>query len=155
MDCGLTDSPQSVAKTYSELFDEAFSHYLAIGMSAREYWHEDCTLVKAYRKADEMRQDRINFQSWLHGLYVYDALACISPILQANARPGTKAKPYPSQPYPLKEEKREVNDEKRIAPGREYMELFAERFNQQFAEKARKGSENNGGGKQSGTANQG
>ena len=60
--------------TLAELFDSVFPQYLAIGMSSAEYWHGDPKLVRAYRKAWEMKRDQRNWEMWLQGMYYYDAL---------------------------------------------------------------------------------
>jgi len=41
-----------------ETFNEAFPHYLAMGMSYSDYWENDCTMVIAYRKAFQIRQEQ-------------------------------------------------------------------------------------------------
>lgn len=52
---------------------------LTFGMSNREFWEEDPELLWAYRKSymDKMKiQSEIdNYNSWLNGLYVYDAIS--------------------------------------------------------------------------------
>ena len=46
-----------------------------MGMTAHEYWEEDCTLVVGYRKAYEIKRDEVDATAWLQGLYVYVAVA--------------------------------------------------------------------------------
>lgn len=70
-------------------------------MTDKQYWDEDCTLVKYYRKAEELRNERYNRQAWLQGMYVYDAIIRIAPILQPFAKKGTKAEPYVEEAYPI------------------------------------------------------
>ncbi len=98
-DGGARDSYAPV-KTYTEQFYDHFPFYLSIGMTADEYWNQDCTLTKYYLKAFEMRQKRKNEELWLQGLYVYEALGDVAPLLHAFAKPGTTANPYPNKPYP-------------------------------------------------------
>ena len=71
----------STQKTYSEIFDETFPYYLSIGMSYDLYWHGEPFLVRAFREAEEMRVDRMNYEKWLQGLYVYHAIGALQPIL--------------------------------------------------------------------------
>lgn len=87
-------------KSYTEQFYEHFPFYLSIGMSADEFWNQDCLLTKSYRKAHELRQNRKNEELWLQGLYIYEALADVSPLLHAFAKKDTTAIPYPNRPYP-------------------------------------------------------
>jgi hypothetical protein len=41
-----------------------------------------------------------NEELWLQGLYIYNALCSVSPVLHAFAKPGTKAHPYMDEPIP-------------------------------------------------------
>lgn len=70
-------------------------------MTAEQYWDEDCLSVKYYREAEEIRKERMNQELWLQGRYVYDAISCLSPVLHAFAKKGTKAKSYLDEPYPI------------------------------------------------------
>lgn len=93
----LTKTATTQDKTYTEIFEEAFSFYLAIGMSSAEYWESDCSLTRYFRKAYKMKQEEINNNAWLQGMYIYDA---ISTALH-NALRGKNAAPkdYAKQPY--------------------------------------------------------
>ena len=91
------------ATSYREIFEDAFPHYLYMGMTPEQFWEGDSNLVVAYRKAFEMKQDADNFNLWLQGKYVYDAISCLIPIMHPFAKKGTKAEPYLDKPYPLKE----------------------------------------------------
>lgn len=97
--------------TYTEIFYEHFPYYLAIGMTYDQYWNDDCMLVKYYRKAEEIknkqRNEQKNDEMWLQGLYIYDALCKVSPVLHAFAKPGTKPIPYNDKPYPMTKEESE------------------------------------------------
>lgn len=84
------------------MFEEAFPYYLAMGMSYEQFWEQDSGLVKYYRKAHEIRLEEQNRAAWLQGMYVYEAIADIAPILHAFARKGTKARKYSEKPYEFK-----------------------------------------------------
>ena len=99
-------------KTYTEQFYEVFPYYLSIGMTADEFWNQDCTLTKYYRKAHSIQLDRKNQELWLQGLYIYEALCDVSPILHAFAKQGTKPAPYPTEPYPRTKEDAELRETK-------------------------------------------
>ncbi len=100
---GSGSSASTPFKTYTECFYEHFPFYLSIGMSYDQYWNEDSTLVKYYRKAQEYKSKRKNEELYLQGRYIYDALLAVSPILHAFAKAGTTAYPYLKYPYPLTE----------------------------------------------------
>lgn len=70
-------------------------------MTEGQYWDGDNWLPKAYREAEKMRQERFNHEAWLQGMYIYDAIARLSPVLRAFGKKGTKAEPYVERPYPL------------------------------------------------------
>ena len=55
-------------------------------MTFEQYWEQDCLLVKYYREAEEIRRERKNQEMWLQGMYYYDALMRVSPILRAFAK---------------------------------------------------------------------
>ena len=117
---------RSAPLAYSEIFYKQFPYYLSIGMTEEQYWDKDSTLVKYYREAEQLRHERANQDMWLQGMYIYDAISRLSPILHAFAKKGTKAKPYPDEPYPINkrlEKQAEVNKEKAISQnGLRYMQ---------------------------------
>ena len=80
-------------------------------MTYDQYWNDDCELVVYYRKASELRKARKNQELWLQGMYIYEELCCVSPVLHAFAKPGTKPLPYPEKPYPLTKEEATVDKE--------------------------------------------
>lgn len=124
---------------YTDIFNDKFPYYLSIGMTEEQYWDRDCCLVKSYRKAEELRRERVNQELWLQGMYFYDALARISPILHAFAKKGTKAQPYVEEAYPINKKKMEdvkVKKEKaKSEKGVRYMQAYMVKNNQRFAKK--------------------
>ena len=74
---------------------------MSIGMSYDEFWNQDVALVRAYRKAQEIRDRRQNQAMWLQGLYIYNALCDVAPVFHAFAKKGTKPTPYAEEPYPI------------------------------------------------------
>ena len=122
--------------TYTERFYEVFPYYLAIGMTPEQYWDGDCTLVKYYRKAEELRNEKRNQELWLQGMYVYEAICDVSPILHAFAKKGTKPTPYSAKPYPLNEAqvKRDEDEKQRklAEKGKRFMEAMAASINKKF-----------------------
>ena len=98
MGCELLSTP--TPKTDTEVFEENFPFYLAIGMSPAEYWTGDSTLVRYYRRAYLIRQENENNNAWLHGLYVYDAIS--TALSNALRGKGVAMKNYAKQPYGFK-----------------------------------------------------
>ena len=76
-------------------------------MTYEQYWYGEPQLIRAYMKAEELRSKRENANDWRRGLYVYEALVDVSPLLHAFAQKGTKPLPYPKKPYGFDNEKTE------------------------------------------------
>ena len=124
--------------TYTEKFYELFPYYLSIGMTPEQYWDGDCTLVKYFRQAEELRNERRNQELWLQGMYIYEAICDVSPVLHAFAKKGTKPQPYPSKPYAISEkqikQEREEKARKLAEKGKRFMEAIMYSTNKRFGE---------------------
>ena len=122
--------------TYTERFYEMFPFYLSIGMTPEQYWDGDCTLVKYYRQAEELRNEKRNQELWLQGMYIYEAICDVSPILHAFAKKGVKPLPYPSKPYAISEKQikkeREEKERKLAEQGKRFMEAMMHSTNKRF-----------------------
>ena len=122
--------------TYTERFYKAFPYYLSIGMTPEQYWEGDCTLVKYYREADEIRKDRRNQELWLQGMYIYEALCDVAPVLRAFVAKGAKPTPYSSKPYPLNNKQVQQNEEEKqralAEKGKKFMEARMASINKKF-----------------------
>lgn len=83
-------------------------------MSSAEYWEGDCSLTRYYRKAYKLKQEEINNNAWLQGLYIYDAVT--TALHNALRGKNTKAKEYAKQPYNYEknEEKSEYEKAKEV-----------------------------------------
>ena len=122
--------------SYLEQFRKLFPQYLAIGMTEEQYWDRDCELVKAFREADNIRKERMNQELWLQGMYFYEALCDVAPIIRAFAKKGTKPHKYPSEPYALtskeQKEKQEAAEKAAFDKGLAKMEALTRRMNMKF-----------------------
>lgn len=127
------------SNSYTATFYELFPFYLSIGMTPEQYWDGDPQLAKYYRKADELKRQRTNQELWLQGMYIYEALCDVAPILRAFAPKGTKPTPYTDHPYSITTKERE--DEKKLQEKRErdkarrYMEAQMAKLNKRFESK--------------------
>ena len=141
MGCEFLDSPTET-KTYTEIFEECFPFYLAIGMSYAEYWEGDSKLAQYYRKAYQIKQEEINNNAWLQGMYIYDAVStALHNALRGFGKNKPPAKDYAKKPYEFKnkvkteaEKAREVQIEQEKAAA--WMENFV-RINQSQSHRAR------------------
>lgn len=98
---GVESENDTTPHSYTETFYEHLPYYLAMGMTLDEFFNQDCTLVKYYRETQQIKKEQRNQELWLQGLYIYEALGDMSPVLRAFSKKGTKPLPYPSEPYPI------------------------------------------------------
>lgn len=123
---------------------------MSIGMSYDDFWNGDVAMVRAYRKAQEFRDRRRNQELWLQGMYVYEAICDVSPILHAFAKKGTKPAPYPAEPYAITEAEIQEREEREARKKEERLKAefaaFAERMRKKMPVEAHpetKGGERN------------
>lgn len=117
---------------------------MSIGMTYDEFWHQDVTMTKAYRKADEMRRRRQNESLWLQGMYIYEALCDVAPVFHAFAKKGTKPSPYSKEPYAITEGEIQEREEREARLKQERIKAefaaFAERMRKKMPEEAHPGT---------------
>ncbi len=83
-------------------------------MTSEEFWHGNPRLTESYREAYELKQEIKDYELWKQGMYIYEALLDVSPILHAFAKKGTKPMPYPDKPYGVKEKESKEEHEKKV-----------------------------------------
>ena len=107
----------------TEIFEKMCPYYMAIGMTYDQYWRDDVTIPEMFRKAYKIKQEEIKWQTWEEGVYTYEALCKVSPVLHAFAKKGTKPLPFSTEPYGIKklQEERKEKEEKE-----KQEEVFAE-----------------------------
>lgn len=92
----------------SKTFEKLCPFFMSIGMSYDQFWKDDPTITKYYYKAYEIKEKRKieldEWHMWKQGMYIYEALIDVSPILHAFPKKGTKPLPYSEKPYGWKEE---------------------------------------------------
>lgn len=116
-----------------------------MGVTYDEYWYGDCSRFHFYEEVYQLKQKEKNFDSWLMGRYVYEAIADISPILHDFVPKGTQAIPYPAEPFPLTEEDQKALEERekrrKTEKTKAKIQAWAAGVNAHFA----KGGGNDGG----------
>lgn len=124
------------SNSYTTTFYDQFPYYLAIGMTPEQYWDGDPMLAKYYREADAIRKKRRNEELWIQGMYIYEALCDVSPVMHAFAKRGTKPTPYTDHPYALTASDRAVERKLKEQQDREkakrYMEAKMAEINKKF-----------------------
>lgn len=138
MHVGGVGSATQTPDTCREIFDKAFPHYLAMGMTYDEFYNKDHTLTIAYREAYKMKREQINEQLWLQGAYVYEAVARLTPLFNPFAK-HPKPEPYLKKPYPLfnddKSGEKENAESKAVTDkGKAYMFAQMAKINSKFGE---------------------
>lgn len=109
-----------------ELFWSALPTYLAIGMTAEEFWHGEPRLARAYREADLMRREREAIAEWRQGAYV---LRAIASALSSRSQ-------YPEEPLflPVSQDSEAARELARGQSDLVRMEAFAASFNARFSQ---------------------
>jgi hypothetical protein len=120
-------------QSYGDAFEQLCPYYMSIGMTYDEVWNGDVSMVKAYRKANELRDKRRNQELWLQGMYFYEALCDASPLFRFSMKSGTiKPEPYVKEPYPITEAEVREREEREARVKQERLKaqfaLFAEQM---------------------------
>lgn len=118
-------------RKYSEVFSDCFPYYLSIGMSSEEYWDGDNDAPKHYRKAEKMRHEHTNYEAWLHGLYVYDAI--MSGLSHLSSKQSSHQS-YTSKPYSFEVKKQEENKAEAEAQAEVWLKSWVSATQKMFKE---------------------
>lgn len=130
-------------KFYTEQFERVCPYYIAFGMSYSEFWDGDVEIAKMYRIAHEAKMDEANHLAWLQGMYVYNAVGALAPILRSFSK--GKAQPYPKEPYGAsersigltEEQKEDARHKKEDQQFEAYMTAWMSQVNKHMAQKAK------------------
>lgn len=130
--------------SFTKIFEDLCPVYMSYGMSYDEYWHGEAYRTKFYRETHELEVKHKDEEFWMQGMYIYDAICRVAPILHAFSKSGTKPLPYIEKPYlseltkeMTKEEKeQQIENERLIAQihFEQWARATAERFNQEVRE---------------------
>ena len=112
----------------SQAFDEMCPMYMSYGMSYDEYWYGEPSRCKYYREAYKLKKEALDEQLWLQGLYVYHAIAAITPVMNPFAKKGTKPLPYLKSPMTQTTEYKEINGENEISEEEKQRRIENERL---------------------------
>lgn len=106
-------------------------------MTHDEYWNGPANLPRVYRKAEELRREKVNSQLWIQGMYIYEALCDASPLFRSFGKGKVTAHPYAKEPYDIygtkarktaKRTKRKTEKDN-MEKGLAYMHKFMAAFN--------------------------
>lgn len=134
------DQKQTGPRSYGDIFDELFPHYLLMGMTPEQYWDGESEWKKAYREAyrlrTEMEQRNADRNNWYMGQYMIAVLQSV-PLLVGglNVKPSTRLPEYPREPFlekAIAEKKQEVKKKREEDQMKLAMAMFQagiEKFN--------------------------
>lgn len=104
MEVGLDDETSENVEHHflTRKFKEYCPILISMGMTYEQFWEDDPTIAGYYLKAFKIKQKRAyeirQWTMWEQGLYVYEAICDVSPVLRAFSK-STKPLPYPKAPY--------------------------------------------------------
>ena len=115
--------------TITEIYEHDCPYYMAIGMTYDEYWYGDPLMVRAFYKANRLREEQKDAEAWLAGSYVLKALDAVVGNLFRDK--GSQRAEYPTEPVlaQAKREKREKTEREQ-----EQEALWAKAWMSQFVE---------------------
>lgn len=139
------EEQQTEARSFGEVFDEMFPHYLVMGMTPEQYWDGENWLKKAFRKAYQIRmenEERITDRNmWMMGLYVRDALHSVLLLVNGFVPKGAEVGKYPEKPRleeaeaQRREENKKKKEEEQQRLAMAMLQAQFARFNKRFEEK--------------------
>ena len=129
-------------------FEEVCPYFISIGMTYEQFWYDDVSLTKYYLKAFQLKEEREALKSkwarWEQGLYIYEALCDVSPILRAFSK-ATKPLQYPQQPYGLQDvQKKNIDEDKKQEVELLRTQIFFENWAKQATKRFKEKGENSG-----------
>ena len=134
------DQEQTESRSYGDIFDELFPHYLLMGMTPEQYWDGESSLKPAYRKAYQLRMENeqriADRNNWYMGQYIMAAIQAVPLVVPGvNMKKGADLPEYPDKPFLEKyeEQKKETvrkqkeEDQSKLAMA--MFQAFATRMN--------------------------
>lgn len=106
-------SEQVEDTSLTKLFEEKCPIFMSYGMSYDEYWYGEPYRAMFYLQAYKIKVRQKDEQMWMQGMYIYEALCDVSPILHAFSKKGTKPLPYSHAPYLSNENSLKTKQEKK------------------------------------------
>ena len=82
-------------------------------MTYAEYWDGDNEAPKFFREAHKLKRKEANFDLYLQGAYVYEAILSCSPTLNPLTK-SSQPIPYRDSPFPLTAEEQREADERKM-----------------------------------------
>ena len=120
-------------------------------MTYEQFWYEDVCMTKMYQKAFKIKEKREAIKTkwtiWEQGLYIYEALCDVSPILRAFSK-ASKPLQYSKEPYEINkyyEEENKFKQEERKKEEQKAETIKAQIYFENWAKAAQKRFKEKGG----------
>lgn len=99
---------------------------MALGMTYEQYWYGDPLMARAFYKADKLRQERMNDEAWLYGIYTFRAFQSALSVSDLFRPKGQNtATQYPRKPVSINDEE-ETEEDKQAREAQEA--VYAEAY---------------------------
>lgn len=152
----ITDEEkQTESRSYGDIFDELFPHYLLMGMTPEQYWDGESWLKPAYRKAYKLRieneQRMADRNNWYMGQYIMAALHAVPLLVGGFMKKGVEPPEYPSKPFfdsyedKKKEEVRKKNEEDQSKLAMALFQAMTTKFNKNIEKRLAKAAKEGSG----------
>lgn len=138
------EEKSSAPFSYRKLFEEQCPFYMSIGMTYDEFWYGDPNRAIYYRKANELKKRQINEQMWLQGMYVYEAICDVAPILVTIPSKNAKIQEYSYEPYALTAKEQKEREQKELERRQKAMMNRFGVMSVMINQKLKKGGDGNG-----------
>lgn len=117
------ETPERVEPFFlTKQFNKCCPFFISIGMTYEQFWYGDPTIANMYLEAFKLKEQReaekTKWITWEQGLYVYEAICDVAPVLRAFSK-ATKPLPYPESPYGTQEKIEQDNKIKEIEKERD------------------------------------
>lgn len=124
------EKPKVEHTSLTKTFEELCPIFMSYGMSYDEYWYGSPYRAKFYLQAHRIKIKQKDEELWMQGMYIYEALCDVSPILHAFSKKGTKPLQYRSKPMSEEIRQMDTEREKEVAIKNEQMKarIFFERW---------------------------
>lgn len=140
----LSDEDEhGVEQSFSDVLDKLCAYYMALGVSASEFWDGDYTMLKYYVERHKIAVEQQNEQLWLQGAYFYEAISVA--LSQAFDKHSTAK--YPEKPYrltPMSEDEQKIENQKKVDEFRSKLMALGKRFEAKHKREQKQGGENLG-----------
>ena len=102
--------------TNEELYKKVFPYYLSIGCTYEQFWNMESWIAAAYREAEIYRKEQRNFEMWLQGAYVNNAIQSGFATFSYGfgGKKGKKPEGYIEHPFAMTEREKKAEKQRAI-----------------------------------------